>query len=67
MGDIGDIIMDKDAMYVDIPDAHVRFTNLDGTLERKDADKMVRHAAGAVFLPPLWRCLRCRACLRPWE
>jgi hypothetical protein len=27
--------MDKDAMYINIPDAHVRFTNLDGTLEQQ--------------------------------
>jgi ribosome biogenesis protein BMS1 len=30
MSDIGDIIMDADAMYIEIPDAHVRFTDKQG-------------------------------------
>ena len=30
MSDIGDIIMDADAMYIEIPDAHVRFSQKEG-------------------------------------
>ena len=37
MSDIGDIIMDADAMYIEIPDAHVRFSEKEG----KDAMKAV--------------------------
>lgn len=37
MSDIGDIIMDADAMYIEIPDAHVRFTDRQG----KDAARAV--------------------------
>eukprot|EP01050_Picozoa_sp_SAG11_P004709 SAG11_NODE_307_length_10982_cov_22.068823_11_plen_43_part_00 len=35
--------MDKDAMYVDIPDAFVRFTNLDGTLDAKPSSVRADH------------------------
>lgn len=37
MSDIGDIIMDADAMYIEIPDAHVRFTDKQG----KDAARTI--------------------------
>ena len=47
MSDIGDIIMDADAMYIEIPDAHVRFSQKEGKDALVEAGPKVEEEAAA--------------------